>query len=50
VVYRLDFYDAEAMKAIVRRSARILNVDIDQGGLEEIARRARGRPGWPTGS
>ncbi len=44
VVYRLDFYDGEAMRAIVRRSARILKVDIDQGGLEEIARRARGTP------
>lgn len=44
VVYRLDFYDQEAMEAIVRRSARILQVAIDEGGAQEIARRARGTP------
>jgi len=43
-VYRLDFYDYEAMLAIVRRSAAILKVEIDDGGAEEIARRARGTP------
>ncbi|HIP96889.1 MAG TPA: Holliday junction branch migration DNA helicase RuvB, partial [Anaerolineae bacterium] len=43
-VYRLDFYDHEAMLAIVRRSAAILRVEIDDGGAEEIARRARGTP------
>jgi Holliday junction DNA helicase RuvB len=43
-VYRLDFYDAAAMKAIVERSARILAVAIGEGGVAEIARRARGTP------
>lgn len=43
-VYRLDFYDPEAMRAIVGRSARILGVAIDEGGVVEIARRARGTP------
>jgi len=43
-VYRLDFYDPEAMLAIVRRSASILQVEIDDGGVEEISRRARGTP------
>ncbi len=43
-VYRLDFYDYEAMLAIVHRSAAILKVEIDDGGAEEIARRARGTP------
>ncbi len=43
-VYRLDFYDPEAMLAIVRRSAAILKVEIDDGGVEEISRRARGTP------
>ena len=43
-VYRLDFYDEAAMRAIVERSARILTVAIDQGGIAEIARRARGTP------
>jgi Holliday junction DNA helicase RuvB len=44
VVYRLDFYDEAAMLAIVRRSARILGVPIDETGAAEIARRARGTP------
>lgn len=44
VVYRVDFYDQEAMEAIVRRSAHILGVGIDEGGVREIARRARGTP------
>mgnify|MGYP000079454442 CR=1 FL=1 len=43
-VYRLDFYSPDAMLAIVRRSAAILQVDIDDGGVEEIAHRARGTP------
>ncbi len=43
-VYRLDFYDLQAMEAIVRRSARILGVEVDEGGIQEIARRARGTP------
>jgi Holliday junction DNA helicase RuvB len=43
-VYRLDYYDGEALGQIVRRSAGVLNVGIDDGGVEEIARRARGTP------
>lgn len=41
---RLDYYDRESLKQIIMRSARILNVDIDTGGAEEIAGRARGTP------
>jgi holliday junction DNA helicase RuvB len=44
VTYRLDFYDGPAVEAIVRRSARILGVVIDEGGTREIGRRARGTP------
>ncbi len=44
VIYRLDFYDLPAMTEIVRRAARILGVPIEEGGAEEIARRARGTP------
>ncbi len=44
IVYRLDFYELKAMKAIVQRSARILGVPIDPSGIETIARRARGTP------
>lgn len=41
---RLDYYDRDSLTAIVMRSARILNVDIEKEGAEEIATRARGTP------
>jgi len=41
---RLDYYSAADLALIVNRSARILNVDVDQAGADEIARRARGTP------
>ena len=41
---RLDYYDAADLQAIIARSARILNVDVDEAGAREIARRARGTP------
>ena len=44
VVHRLDFYSREAMEAIVRRSATILDVPIDAEGTLEIASRSRGTP------
>jgi len=43
-VYRLDYYDLQAMQAIVQRAAGMLKVEMDKGGVEEIARRARGTP------
>ena len=43
-VYRLDFYDGVAMEAIVHRSANILGIEIEEGGVTEIASRARGTP------
>jgi Holliday junction DNA helicase RuvB len=43
-VYRLDFYDEDAMTAIVTRSAGILDVPIEEDGSSEIARRSRGTP------
>ncbi len=43
-VYRLDFYDQASIEAILKRSADILQVKAETGGLEEIARRARGTP------
>jgi len=39
---RLDFYGPAELQAIVQRSARILDVEIDEGGAWEIASRARG--------
>jgi Holliday junction DNA helicase RuvB len=41
---RLDYYSAADLAVIVNRSARILNVDVDKAGADEIARRARGTP------
>jgi holliday junction DNA helicase RuvB len=41
---RLDYYEAGDLQAIVERSARILNVEIEPDGAEEVARRSRGTP------
>ena len=43
-VYRLDFYDEDAIRVIVARSARLLGLEAEEEGLEEIAKRARGTP------
>jgi len=43
-VYRLDYYDQPAMESIVRRAAGLLEVEVEPGGIEEVARRARGTP------
>ncbi len=43
-VYRLDFYDEDAIKVIVARSARLLSLEAEEEGLEEIAKRSRGTP------
>ncbi len=43
-VYRLDFYDQPSIGKILHRSTRILQVKAEDGGLDEIARRARGTP------
>jgi holliday junction DNA helicase RuvB len=43
-VARLDYYSAGDLDAIIRRSASILDVSIDEAGSREIARRARGTP------
>ena len=44
IVHRLDFYGNRDIDTIVRRSARILNVEIDDAASAEIARRSRGTP------
>jgi holliday junction DNA helicase RuvB len=44
MTYRLDHYDVEELGTIVRRSARILGVEIEDEAAGEIARRARGTP------
>ena len=44
VVARLDFYRTEDLIQIVRRSARLLEIVVDEGGTVEIAKRSRGTP------
>jgi holliday junction DNA helicase RuvB len=44
IVHRLDFYEPEDLLIILKRSAKILNIEMDEGGAEEIARRCRGTP------
>jgi Holliday junction DNA helicase RuvB len=41
---RLDYYQAEQLEKIVVRSARLLNIEIEETGAGEIARRSRGTP------
>jgi Holliday junction DNA helicase RuvB len=42
--FRVDFYDQDALEAIVRRGAWVLQVEIDDAGAAEIALRGRGTP------
>ena len=44
LVTRLEYYTAEELKQIILRSAGVLQVEIDEKGAEEIARRSRGTP------
>jgi Holliday junction DNA helicase RuvB len=44
IVHRLDFYGERDIEEIVRRSARILGVPIDDEAATEVARRSRGTP------
>jgi len=41
---RMEFYTTEDLKVIVKRSAEILNITVDEEGAHEIASRARGTP------
>src|SRR5215472_2294871 len=41
---RLDYYQSDQLQKIVARSARLLNVEIEDKGAHEIARRSRGTP------
>jgi Holliday junction DNA helicase RuvB len=44
VILKLELYSTEELKTIVSRSARLLNIKIDEGWAEEIAKRSRGTP------
>lgn len=43
-VYRLEFYSEDDIAHIVTRSAAILGVEVEEGGVREIAKRARSTP------
>jgi Holliday junction DNA helicase RuvB len=42
--FRLDYYDPEAIRAILVRAANRIGIEVADGGLEEISSRARGTP------
>jgi Holliday junction DNA helicase RuvB len=44
IIERLNYYPAEDLEHIVRRSAEVIRVDVEAQGATEIARRARGTP------
>ena len=44
IKFRMEYYDAETLKKIVKRSAKILRTPITEEGALEIARRSRGTP------
>ncbi len=44
ITFRLEYYDAETLKKIIKRSAAILRTPITEEGALEIARRSRGTP------
>ena len=44
VVQRLEPYSVENLKIILKRSAAVLQVEMEEGGAEEIARHSRGTP------
>jgi len=44
IFYHLDFYAVEDLAEIIKRSAKLLNIQIDREGAIEISRRARGTP------
>ena len=44
IILHLDFYTPEDLRTIVKRSAAILKVELEEEGAEELARRSRGTP------
>ena len=44
VIHKLEFYTVEELKQIILHSARILEVEIEEDGAYELARRSRGTP------
>ncbi|MGN1204792.1 MAG: Holliday junction branch migration DNA helicase RuvB [Lachnospiraceae bacterium] len=44
MIHRLEFYTVPELQKIIRQSASVLHVEIDEGGSLELARRSRGTP------
>ena len=44
VICRLEMYDANELKTIIHRSAKIMGIEIDEEGAMELAKRSRGTP------
>lgn len=44
IVERLNYYEVDELKEIVKRSSQILDIETDESGAYEIARRSRGTP------
>lgn len=44
VTHRMEYYKLEELKEIIRRGANLLNINYDEDGIEEIAKRSRGTP------
>ena len=44
IVQRLNFYEVEELAQIANRSANILNLELDEGGSDQLSKRARGTP------
>ena len=44
IIHRLEFYTTDELSQVIKRTARILNIDIDEKGAAAIAGRSRGTP------
>ncbi|MEG0108403.1 MAG: Holliday junction branch migration DNA helicase RuvB [Lachnospiraceae bacterium] len=44
VIHRLEFYTVEELQTIIMRSAKVLDVEIDEQGARELSKRSRGTP------
>jgi Holliday junction DNA helicase RuvB len=44
IIHRLEFYTEEELAQVITRTAKILNIEIDEKGAKAIARRSRGTP------
>ena len=44
IVHRLDFYQPDELARIIHRSAALMEIEVDEDGAHEIARRSRGTP------